>query len=308
MRLFQKFQRKRILHRLTKAGPYECYEIPPVTGDNHNTFVYTIKGEEPESIMEQLEMMGENLVVGFEPDESILIKINANSSLPYPASTSGRFLDSFVKLLQSKGFNRLTIGDCSSNRFLPTRSVFKRLGLNHIAKGKAELIAFEEGPYVKAELGGGYLESPRLSKYAFSFDRIINLTNMKTHCLADYSLSMKNLVGFLHPLDRTELHRCHLKEKIAELSLAIVPDLNIIDARSFFITGGPDKGEVARGNCVFVGNDMLKTDLEAYGQLYRWKSQAGVIGEFREDPACTGQICHYLRLHKRPDDRSEDCK
>ena len=258
--------------------------------------------------MEQMDVLAGELWGEFSRSDRILIKINANSSFPYPASTSGRFLEALLLFLRRKGFSRLAVGDCSSNRFLPTRSVFHRLGLDSVVKGKAELLAFEDGPYVKVDLGGEYMKSACLSKYAFSFDRIINLTNMKTHNLADYSLSMKNLVGFLHPLERKGLHEGYLREKVSELSLAIVPDLNIIDARSFFITGGPDEGETARGDRVFAGSDMLQTDCAAFSQLYMWKRDAGVTGEFREDPAGMAQISHYLKIHNRMIDRSPDVK
>jgi len=306
MLLIEKLQRKLILRQLKKTASYDSAEIFLQAIDKPDPFVYFLKGEESAFIMEQMEMMAGKLFFGFKSTDSFLIKINANSSLPYPASTDLQFLEAFLRMLLNHGFKDITIGDCSSNRYLPTMSVFKKLGITRMVKGKAKLIAFEEGAYVKADLGGEYLKSARLSKYAYTFDRIINMTNMKTHYLADYSLAMKNLVGFLHPLDRAALHESHLQEKVAELSLAIVPDLNIIDARRFFITGGPDEGEIAKGASVFVSNDMLKIDLEAYQHLYQWKRDAGLIGDFREDPAGMAQISQYMRQHNRSNNRGEE--
>jgi uncharacterized protein (DUF362 family) len=266
---------------------------------DRNPFLYTIEGEDPEFVLEQMDTASEILFAGFQPTDNILIKINTNSPLPYPASTSGQFLKFFLKLLHRNGFHQLAVGDCSSNSYLPTRSVFKKLGFDRIITGEANVLAFEEEPYVEVALDGEYLKSVRLSKHAYTFDRIINLTNMKTHCLADYSLAMKNLIGFLHPLDRKALHESHLREKIAEITLGIRPDLNIVDARLFFITGGPDEGDVARGNTVFVSNDLLKIDIEAYRRLYEWKRETGITVNFLEEPADMPQISHYIRMHQQ---------
>lgn len=305
MQLFKKLQKKYIFYKLKNTNYVNSLEMPIKKVTNHNPFLHTFEGDDPGLIMKQMESIVDDLLNVLSTSDRVFIKINTNSSFPYPASTSVQFLDVFLSFLKRINITRLTVGDCSSNRFMPTRHVYKALGINKVVKGKAELIALEEGPYVNVELQGKYLKRARISAHAYSYDKIINLTNMKTHYLAAYSLAMKNLVGFLHPLDRKAFHGDHLQEKIAELSLAIVPDLNIIDARNYFITGGPDEGEVAQGNMVLVSNDILSIDTEAYKQLYQWKREAGIIGEFQEDPACMTQISHYMEIHNRREGRND---
>lgn len=306
MDLLRRLQRKQVFYWLKKTKKYVKVQgrlIQP-----KENYVFMIEEDNPELIMEFFSSVSDQILAGFQQSDSVLVKINTNSSFPYPASTSCDFLAAFVTFLRKHGFNRITVGDCASNRFLPSKRVFKELGLKRCLLGKADLVAFEDKPYVEVNVNGHYLKSARISRCAFDFDKVINLTNMKTHCLAGYSLAMKNLIGFLHPLDRKALHENHLQEKIAEISLCIQPDLNIIDARRFFISGGPDQGEVAVGNTVLVSNDLLTIDVEAYKRLFNWKLEAGDSGEFDEDPYNMPQISHYAKLEEKLTGWRKNCK
>lgn len=296
MHLTDRLYRKLALTRLKKSGAGAGKCLAPKL-ERVNSFLFSFSAADPDKIMEQLSIHQEEILAGFKPSDLILIKINANSSLPYPASTSPGFLLALLTWLHKNGLHQLTVGDCSSNAYLPTRRVFSRLGMLKLMKGKADFLGFENGSWLEAAVPDGYLGTIRLSQHLFNFDKIISLTNMKTHCWADYSLAMKNLVGFVHPLDRILLHQDHLQEKVAELSLLIRPDLNIVDGRRFFITGGPNEGEVAVGNTVWVSNDLLTIDRAAYKQLYDWKLAAGVEGSFSSEPDKMRQIAHYLNVH-----------
>lgn len=56
----------------------------------------------------------------------------------------------------------------------------------------------------------------------------------------------------MHPLDRYPLHRDgHLKQIIPEISLAVPPDLTLIDGRNAFITGGPHMGRAEKAG-IFI--------------------------------------------------------
>ncbi len=298
MGLLRRLDRKLAFYRLNKVNEFGKAGIR--VPEPKEPFLFAFQEADLDSIMEQFTLHQDCILGSFNAADKVLIKVNLNSSLPYPASTSGDFLVALIKYLRHHGYKHLTVGDCSSNSFLPTKRVLKDLGLLRSLTGLAEFSAFEEGPYVEVSLGGCYVDSLRISQHAFDFDRIINLTNMKTHCHAGYSMAMKNLFGFLHPSERQGFHANHLNEKIAELSLCINPDLNIIDARKFFITGGPNEGEVAVGNTVFVSNDLLLCDVEAYRSLYNWKLKEGKESEgFLENPFEMPQIVHYIRAREK---------
>lgn len=298
MGLLRRLDRKLAFYRLNKVNQFGKAGIR--VPEPKEPFLFAFQETDLESIMDQFELHKDCILGNFNEADNVLIKVNLNSSLPYPASTSGDFLLALIKFLRNNGYFHLTVGDCSSNSFLPTKRVLKDLGLLRRLRGQAAFIAFEEGTYVEVSLGGCYVDSLLISQHAFEFDRIINLTNMKTHCHAGYSMAMKNLFGFLHPFERKGFHANHLNEKIAELSLCIHPDLNIIDARKFFITGGPNEGEVAVGNTVFVSNDMLLCDVEAYRSLYNWKLEEGKeTNGFLENPFEMPQISHYIRAREK---------
>ncbi len=79
-----------------------------------------------------------------------------------------------------------------------------------------------------------------VSKYERFIEKFAG-ANIKSHIESDFSFGMKLGVGFVHPLERFPMHRDHLREKIAEINLAVPQDLTIIDGRTTFITGGPDR-------------------------------------------------------------------
>ncbi|MCJ7471676.1 MAG: DUF362 domain-containing protein, partial [Actinobacteria bacterium] len=122
-----------------------------------------------------------------------------------------------------------------------------------------------------------------------------NLSNLKSHSSAGFSSATKSLVGFMHPCQRFELHRDHLEEKIAELALAVQPDISIIDARSVFIDGGPDTGTVKKAKTIIVNSSLLEADLSAYSLLYSMK-QKFKIKDLKKDPYENKFFRHFIRI------------
>lgn len=228
----------------------------------------------------------------FLPGQKVLIKINLNTTDAYPASTCPVMLTGLIDLLKSKGISDIVVGDCSSISSLPTKKVAKSTGILEAIRHKAQFVSFDQGHWVKVPIDGQYLKQVTIPKTAMEADRIIFLANLKTHRLADFSFGMKLGVGFVHPLERYPLHKEHLKAKIAELSLALTPDLTIIDGRKGFVDGGPDKGRMEETSAIIWGDNILCVDLEAYRQLYIFKKQKACIGTFKKDPFLMEQFSH----------------
>ena len=164
---------------------------------------------------------------------------------------------------------------------LPTQRVAAKAGITEVLRGKAQLICFDNEPWVRVNIGGKYLSSVVVPRMVFEVDRIIHLANMKTHSLADFSFGMKLGVGYLHPLERRELHREYLQEKVAELALAVQPDLTVIDGRKAFVCGGPVKGRVEKAGIVLWGENPLAVDVEAYRRLYALKKECRLPGRIQ---------------------------
>jgi len=231
----------------------------------------------------------------FNSATRVLIKININSSNPYPASTSGDMIDAIVNCLLDLGIKKICIGDCSGLVHLPTRKVINRKDFYRFKKYGVKIKVFDYGRWINIPINGVYFKNIVLSQGIYNYDKIINCANLKSHSLARFSFSTKSLVGFMHPFQRYDLHKDHLEERIAELPLAIQPDINIIDARSSFIDGGPDIGTAAEAKTIIVSSHLLDADLSAYDVLFSLKKKFG-INDLDKNPHDTRFFQHFMKV------------
>jgi len=249
-----------------------------------------------------------NAAPWFSPEDRILIKINLNTADPYPASTSPQMLLWLLDFLHDQGIKRIIVGDCSSLSALPTKKVARRSGLLTAIKGRAELLCFDEAPWVTIPINGHYLDQVTVPQITQDVDRIIALANLKTHHLATFSSGLKLGVGFMHPMERYALHRDHLDEKIAEISLAVPPDLTIIDGRRTMISGGPAVGQVEEAGIVIIGTNPMQVDAEACRQLHALKIEHGCLENFPAEPFAQGQLAHAHAIGLgRPARKNAEC-
>jgi uncharacterized protein (DUF362 family) len=228
--------------------------------------------------------------------QSILVKINLNSADPYPASTCPVFLREFLHFLQKSGAGEILVGDCSAVNSLPTRRVARRIGLDVAVAGLASLVFFDELEWVEVAIPGQYLDKVTVPGLLYEVDRVINLTNLKTHCLADYSLALKAAVGYMHPLERISMHKDNLQQKTVEINLAVMADLTVIDGRMAMISGGPARGATCPADLLLIGDHPAAVDYQAYQELYRLKQQHNCLEHFRENPLDMPQLEHAARV------------
>jgi len=228
--------------------------------------------------------------------KSILVKINLNTADPYPASTCPVFLREFLQFLRRGGSGEILVGDCSSISSLPTRRVSRLIGLDAAVAGLASLVFFDEMEWLEVAIPGHYLDKVTVPGLLYKVDRIINLTNLKTHFLADYSLALKAAVGYMHPLERISMHKDNLQQKVVEINLAVMADLTVIDGRMAMISGGPAKGSIFPANLVLIGDHPAAVDYQAYQELYRLKQQNNCLEHFCENPLDMPQLKHAARV------------
>lgn len=225
-------------------------------------------------------------------DKKVLVKFNLNTANPYPASVCPEMLCALVDILLALGAKEVNAGDCCTVRLLPTKKQVRKAGLEKVLQGRANVICFDDTSWMTVPVPGQYLKKVTVPRPALEAETIIALANLKTHVNAVYTGALKLLVGFMHPLERYPLHQNSLQEKIAEISLAIQPDLFVLDARTAMITGGPDHGKTIKGEVVLVGDNPLAVDLEAYKLLYNLKKQNDCLDGFKEDPFSIIQFRH----------------
>jgi uncharacterized protein (DUF362 family) len=195
-----------------------------------------------------------------EPGDTILVKPNFNTADPPPASSDPQFVQAVIKLLYYYGARRVVLGE-SSMISRSTLETLREAGmLQATQEVGADTVIFDE--WVSVETGGRHLTKVAVAKAALEADKIVYVPCLKTHRLADFTMSLKLAMGFVRPRDRVTMHLWRLREKLVDLNLTIAPDLIIMDARLCFISGGPAQGEVREPGLILASGDRIAIDVE----------------------------------------------
>jgi len=245
-----------------------------------------------ESIKKAVDLIGglERVVSG---RDKVIIKPNFNSDDPFPASSNPEFVKAAISLLHEAGA-QVVVMESSGMPWLPTRNVLDKAGMLKAAKEcGAELRVLDDREWVDIEIEGKHWKKVSIARDALEDNvRFVWLPCMKTHKYARFSLSLKLAVGLLGFRQRRDLHSAFLEEKIAELNLAVHPDLIIMDGRKCFVTGGPARGQVEEPNIVLAGGDRIAIDVEALKILRSFEAN----NRLDMDPWEFPQIRHAVEL------------
>lgn len=247
------------------------------------------------SVGKSLSLLG-RIEQAIDRGDRVLLKPNLNSPDPYPGSTDLGFLRAVLKLLLEAGA-RVTIGESSGGMWRPTRNVFRKLGIPELVRHfDVELIAFEDrvDDWVRVRVNGDYLHTVSVPRSAYEADKIVYLPCLKTHNLAGFSGALKLAVGFMHPGERRALHARYLPLKIAEISLCWQPDLIIMDGRKAFVSGGPDRGQLAEPGLILASGDLVAIDVEAMKVILSYQARNKLAGDPWQSPQIVTALKHGL--------------
>lgn len=225
--------------------------------------------------------------------ERVLVKPNFNSPDPYPGSTDLGFLRAVLELLQDTGAD-LVVGESAGGLWRPTRNTANKLGaLDLLREIGVQFIAFDAGEtdWVEVPIEGEFLQRVTVPKVMYEADKLVYLPGMKTHNFARFTLSLKLSMGFVHPAERLPYHMSNLERKVAEINLVWQPDLIIMDGRKAFVSGGPEKGELAEPGIILASGDMVAIDVEALRVLQSY----GADNRLGSDPFALPQIKTALK-------------
>lgn len=263
----------KLKRRLIYMNRRFIHEGLPVNNKRHTDVDITLAGND---IIGKIKEDKEKIFKDYNSKTKVLIKVNLNSSLPYPASVSVDIIEALITALKNYGVKRICISDCSGLDHLPTRKNMIKKKIFKLKKSGVKIKAFDYKRWVRIPIKGEFFNHLTLTKQIYKFDKIINLANLKSHSISGFSAATKNLVGFMHPLQRWDLHKNNLIEKVAELPLALIPDINIIDARKIFVDGGPDKGKTVEANTVIINSSIIQADIKAYNLLVHKKAENNI--------------------------------
>ena len=203
----------------------------------------------------------ENLITKDLSRATVVLK--PNLCLPHrtenATTTSPVVVDALCQFLLSKGIKRIIITDHT----LRDTGRFQNIELNQLVEKYPEVklvLANKQRLYQLMPVNGKVLKEAEILKLVTRADFLINLATAKHHSATHVSLSIKNLMGLIW--NRSDFHtKLDLSQAIADLALAILPHLNIIDASRVLLNGGPTgPGPVITENRLFASTDILAVD------------------------------------------------
>lgn len=238
------------------------------------------------------------LLGGFEQvissGDRVVVKPNFNSAHPFPATSDPEFVKVVVSLLYDSGASEVAIVESTGFPWPSTRAIFEKTGMVEAAEEcGAKLKPLDDGEWVEVDIGGPRLKRAWMARDVLDGSKLVWLPCMKTHRWARFSLSLKLAVGLMRHRERvTCLHMGGLEEKIAELNLAVRPDIVIMDARRCMVTGGPNRGVVREPSLILASGDRVAIDVEALKILQSY----GERNRLNRPPWELPQIRHAVEL------------
>jgi len=238
-----------------------------------------------------------DLIGGFKrvisSGDKVIVKPNFNSDDPFPASSDPEFIKTVVRFLYEAGASQVVIVESSGMPWLPTKNVLEKTGMLKAANEcDAQMKILDYSQWVDIAIEGRRWKKVSIAKDALEEDaKFVWLPCLKTHRYASFSLSLKLAVGLLDFKRRGNLHSTFLEEKIAELNLAVHPDLIIMDGRKCFVTGGPDVGHVEEPKVILASGDRVAIDVEGIKIIESFASAS-----LRGDPWSYDQIRRAAEL------------
>ena len=203
--------------------------------------------------------------------DHVLIKPN----LVEPASpdsgqiTSPRVIEAIARYCLDYGASRVTIGE-GPGYYQPQsylKECFTRTGVSDVAERLGiEWVLFDEHRYRTFKGVSDYTPDEfRVTEFAFTCDKFINVPVLKTHYLTTVTLAMKNLKGCLKREDKPLFHYRDLSRAVVELCRIVRPTINVIDCTPKTIvrqlgSGYRAEGSKPGGGLLIVGSDIVSTD------------------------------------------------
>ena len=298
--LILKFQWRFVLTYLfskPKAKKIDPEPISNVYKNDEKALVSIVQGDDIYAMLkESIELLGglERLDI---KGKTVLIKPNIVNRYPSPSNTNPLVIKHLIKILHESGVSKIFVGDMSAIFALPTKKNAVKSGIwEAIHEEDMTFVPFEEYGWVEVDIPHGrFVKKAIVSEFIYNVDRVINVPVIKTHSYANYTISLKNFIGAIHPQQRPYFIAPDFwDEVIAELNVAYTPHLNILDGTKIFIKGGPTRGTITTPNLIIAAGDRMAADvvglsvIRAFGGWQRLKTMN--IWEQR-------QIKRALELH-----------
>lgn len=220
----------------------------------------------------------------------VLLKPNVLNDQPPPSTTNPLVVKAMADIVRANGAAEVVVADGSGIIRLPTSANLISTGMRAAAESAgAKVLALEDEPWVRLQppdakaLGHFYFSRP-----VYDADVVINMPVIKTHRFAEFSCSLKNFVGAVHPRYRPSVTfwSGDWHERIAEINLAVHPLLTVADGTTTMIDGGPTSGTPSRTDVLICSGDRVAVDLTAIALIRSFgrssKLRGGRISDQRQ--------------------------
>lgn len=209
-------------------------------------------------------------------------------------TTTPSVMQAVIRMVKERtGARNITMAEASAFG-MATRPLARQTGLLDVINSEGiNFLAWETQNYVTVRL-----KSPEYLNFDFripeslhkgAFDHFINVPILKNHEMVsganvDYTCAIKLQVGTMHSDDRLNggadkegIHTNNLGEMVAELNLAVPKvTMNIVDALSIVLTGGPGCGKTAAPGLIIASKDRVAADSVAVALLRHHAKLQGI--------------------------------
>jgi uncharacterized protein (DUF362 family)/Pyruvate/2-oxoacid:ferredoxin oxidoreductase delta subunit len=195
-----------------------------------------------------------NLLLAFEPERA--------------ATTHPAVVRALIRAAKAAGAAKILVGDSPGWQGLS--SVAAKTGMSAVVREEGAAWAdFSEG--VSVDLPeGSLIRRFELAKAVVEADLVINAPKLKTHGLMYYTGAVKNLFGCIPGLKKSAFHlrfpgRAEFAAMLADLYLAVKPELNVMDAIVAMEGAGPSNGRPRDIGLVLASRSAFALDWLAAG-------------------------------------------
>ena len=195
-----------------------------------------------------------------KPGQSVYLRVNSNSGDVYPYSTSPDTILAIGGMLKDIGVTDIRIGDRS---FFGDTGTAANLVANGIT-GAAKKLGVKATVFDENDAAVDWLALPagstkdwkgtiRIPVDVTSADHHIILSCVKTHFIAQVTMSLKIALGLVHAEDRARdgnlknHNTAILFNQVAQINKAFTPSLVIADGYEAVISGGPTMNDKPSG-------------------------------------------------------------
>lgn len=259
------------------CGDEATQEQATPTAETTQGVVTLVRADTPEAAVARgIELIGGLSFI--EAGQKVMLKPNFTGPIPPPDTTSPEVLEELIRQCWSAGAGEVIVAE-RTWASMDTDVVFDLMRYNDgttirqkIDDLDATFRPLDDEPWVEVSPEGAVdFEEPLLIPQILSeVDHFINVPALKTHGIAVFTMTMKNLFGLVHPDTRNGQVHGHpkngedpdrQKRMFAQMNLAFNPTLNVMDALVSRTTGGPTPpGDVADTNMVLFGQDRVAMD------------------------------------------------